>query len=422
MTLCCIGLNHNTATIALREQLAFGPDIVVAALRSVCQLPAVTEAVIVSTCNRTELYLATTGEVSPVLQSVRVWLAEFQDIALPDIRAYLYEHTAQAAVEHLLVVACGLDSLILGEPQVLGQVKSAFQTAQNAGYTGQLLQRLFQHAFSTAKQVRSETGIGAHPVSVAFAAVHLARQIFTTLREQSALLIGAGDTISLAARHLHQQAIGELVVANRTLASAAALAREHQAQALGLTSVARQLARFDIVISATASPLPIIGKGAVEQAIRARRHRPILMIDLAVPRDIEPEIADLPDIYLYRVDDLQDVIRENQRSRQVAAEQARTMVAAQVAGFIAWQNSLDAVDRIRDYRAQAEATRDAVLAKAQHLLAQDKPAPEVLTYLAHTLTNKLLHAPSEQLRQAASQGQDQILVAADTLFQLNRRH
>ncbi len=422
MTLCCIGLNHNTASIALREQLAFGPDIVVAALRSVCQLPAVTEAVIVSTCNRTELYLATTGEADPALQSVQAWLAEFQGMVLTDIRAYLYEHTAQAAVEHLLVVACGLDSLILGEPQILGQVKSAFQTAQSAGYTGQLLQRLFQHAFSTAKQVRSETGIGAHPVSVAFAAVHLARQIFTTLCEQSALLIGAGDTISLAARHLRQQAVGELVIANRTQASAAALAREHQAEALGLTSVARRLAQFDIVISATASPLPIIGKGAVEQAIRTRRHRPILIIDLAVPRDIEPEVADLPDIYLYHVDDLQDVIRENQRSRQVAAEQARTIVAAQVAGFVAWQNSLGAVDLIRDYRARAEATRDAVLAKAQHLLAQDKPAPEVLAYLAHTLTNKLLHVPSEQLRQAASQGQDQILAAADTLFQLNRRH
>ncbi len=422
MNLCCIGLNHTTASIALREQLAFGPDIVVAALRSVCQLSVVSEAVIVSTCNRTELYLATEGDASAAAQQVQSWLADFQGMPLPEISAHLYCHHAEEAIEHLLVVACGLDSLILGEPQILGQVKGAFQTARNAGYTGQWLQRLFQHAFSTAKQVRSETGIGAHPVSVAFAAVHLARQIFTALREQSALLIGAGATISLAARHLRQQAIGELVIANRTLASATSLAHEHQAQAMGLTSVARQLARFDIVLSATASPLPIIGKGAVEQALKARRHRPMLLIDLAVPRDIEPEVAALPDIYLYRVDDLQDVIRENQRSRQVAAAQARTIVAAQVAEFVTWQNSLGAVDRIRDYRARAESTRDAVLAKAQRLLAQGKPAPEVLTYLAHTLTNKLLHAPSEQLRQAASQGQEQILVAADTLFQLNRKH
>ena len=408
--------------MALREQLVFGPDIVVAALRSVCQLPAVTEVVIVSTCNRAELYVATAGDIKSAVQAVQTWLAEFQGIALSDIGPHLYVHIAQHAAEHLLMVACGLDSLILGEPQILGQVKSAFQTAQSAGYTGQLLQRLFQHAFSTAKQVRSETGIGAHPVSIAFAAVHLARQIFTDLRAQSALLIGAGDTISLAARHLRQQAIGELVIANRTRASATALAREHQAQTLGLTSVARRLARFDIVISATASPLPIIGKGAVEQALKVRRHCPVLMIDLAVPRDIEPEVADLPDIYLYHVDDLQDVICENQRSRQLAAEQARIIVTAQVAEFVAWQNSLGAVDLIRDYRARAEATRDAVLAKAQHLLAQNKPASEVLTYLAHTLTNKLLHVPSQQLRQAASQGQDQILVAADTLFQLNRKH
>ena len=421
MTISVLGLNHTTAPVAIRERLAFGPDIVVAALRSLCQLTGVEEAVIVSTCNRTELYVSTDGEPDPVPQAVMGWLARFQGLALAEITPYLYHHQAEQTIEHVLAVASGLDSLILGEPQILGQVKTAYQTAQQAGYTGKLLQRLFQHAFSTAKQVRSDTSIGEHPVSVAFAAVRLAQQIFTDLREQTALLIGAGDTIALTARHLRQQGVGHLMIANRTLASAHVLATECEAEAIGLTSVASRLSQVDIVVSATASPLPIIGKGSVEQALKARRHRPILMVDLAVPRDIEPEVAALRDIYLYSVDDLQDVIQENRRSREAAAEQARAIVAVQVAEFMAWKGSLVAVDVIQDYRAQAEVLRDSVLHKAQRMLQAGKPANEVLDYLAYTLTNKLLHVPSEQMRQAGSAGQQDVLAAANTLFQLKRK-
>ena len=421
MTISVLGLNHTTAPVAIRERLAFGPDIVVAALRNLYQLTSVAEAVIVSTCNRTELYVSTEGEPDHVTQTIIEWLAAFQGLALAEITPYLYHHQAEQAIEHVLMVASGLDSLILGEPQILGQVKTAFQTAQQAGYTGKLLQRLFQHAFSTAKQVRHETSIGKHPVSVAFAAVRLAQQIFTDVREQTALLIGAGDTMALAARHLRQQGVGHLIIANRTLVSVQALAAECGAEAIGLTHVASRLPQVDIVISATASPLPIIGKGAVEQALKARRHRPMLMIDLAVPRDIEPEVAGLRDIYLYSVDDLQGVIQENRRSREAAATQAQTIVAAQVAEFMAWQDSLVAVDMIRQYRAQAEALRDQVLHKARRMLQAGKPADEVLDYLANTLTQKIVHAPSEQMRQATRANQQDVLAAANTLFQLKNR-
>ena len=420
MTIRVLGLNHSTAPVAIRERLAFGPDILVAALHSVCQLPAVEEAVIVSTCNRTELYVSTDAEQEKVPQTMKAWLAKYQGLTLAEITPYIYHYQAEQAIEHVLMVASGLDSLILGEPQILGQVKTAYQTAQQAGHTGKIIQRLFQHAFSTAKQVRSETSIGEHPVSVAYAAVRLAQQIFTDVREQTALLIGAGDTIALAARHLRQQGIGQLMIANRTLANAHPLATECEAEAIGLTSVASRLSQVDILISATASPLPVIGKGAVEQALKARRHRPILMVDLAVPRDIEPEIATLRDIYLYSVDDLQHVIQENRRSRQAAAEQARLIVAEQVAEFMAWQRSLVAVEVIQHYRAQAEALRDEVHHKAQRMLQAGKSADEALAYLAHTLTNKILHVPSEQMRQAASTGQEEVLTVANTLFQLNR--
>lgn len=420
MALSVLGLNHTTAPVALRERLAFGPDIVESALHSLCQLPEVAEAVIISTCNRTELYLSADQEPEIVTQAVIAWLATFQGIPVAEITPNIYGYQDQQAVEHILAVASGLDSLILGEPQILGQVKTAYQTAQQAGCTGKLLQRLFQHAFSTAKQVRSDTRIGEHPVSVAYAAVRLAQRIFTDLGEQTALLIGAGDTIELAARHLQQQTIGHLIIANRTLSNAQPLASECGAEAIGLTSIASRLSEVDILISATASPLPVIGKGAVEQALKARRHSPILMVDLAVPRDIEPEVATLCDIYLYSVDDMQNVIQENRRSREVAAEQARAIVADQVAEFVAWQESLAAVEVIQEYRTQAEGLRDEVLQKAQRMLQAGKPAKAVLDYLAHTLTNKILHVPSEQMRQAASQGQQDILAVANTLFQLNK--
>jgi glutamyl-tRNA reductase len=415
MPLLAIGLNHTTAPVSIRERVTFGPDIIVAALRGLSELPGVHEAVILSTCNRTEIYCHADDAA---YEQTREWLAGFHGLSIEDIAPYLYVHEGSKVIDHLLCVSSGLDSLVLGEPQILGQVKLAFQTARDAGRTGKMLTRLFQHAFATAKQVRTDTAIGDSPVSVAFAAVSLARQIFADLSQQSALLIGAGETVELAARHLAQNGIGRIIVANRTLARAQELAHQFDAAAISLTEISSHLADADIVIASTASPVPILGKGAVESALKRRRHQPMFMVDIAVPRDIEAEVADLEDVYLYTVDDLDEVIQGNLRSRQEAAEQAREIIEFQVAEFLAWMRSLDAVGLIQDYRQQANQIRDEVLAKAQRMVQSGKPADEALDFLAQTLTNKLLHTPSAQLREAGSNGRHELLDAANALFQL----
>ncbi len=415
MKLLAVGLNHKTAPIEVRERLTFGPDIIAGALRDLKGRQGVHEAVVLSTCNRTELYCAVAdgGE-----ETVRAWLGGFHGIESDRLDPYLYAYAERDAIVHLLRVASGLDSMVLGEPQILGQVKNAFQTAADCTATGKLLCRLFQHAFSVAKTVRTDTAIGSSPVSVAFAAVSLARQIFSDLSKQTALLIGAGETIELAARHLHQNGIGRIVVANRTVERAHELAAQFDGFAIALTEIGNHLAEADIVISSTASPLPVLGKGAVERALKARRRRPMFMVDIAVPRDIEPEVASLSDVYLYTVDDLQGVIDEGLRSRQEAAVQAEEIIAFHAEEFMAWLRSLDAAGLIQDYRQRAEQLRDEVLERAQRQLESGKSPAEVLSFLAHTLTNKLLHAPSSRLRQAARDGDAEILEAANELFQL----
>jgi glutamyl-tRNA reductase len=413
MALLTLGLNHKTAPVDIRERVAFGPDIIVAALRGLLEQPRVDEAVILSTCNRTEIYCRAEDP-----EQVSGWLARFHGLELETIAPYLYRHGEQESVRHLLRVASGLDSMVLGEPQILGQVKSAYQTACDAGATGKLLGRLFQHSFTVAKQVRTDTAIGRSPVSVAFAAVSLARQIFADLSKQTALLIGAGETIELAARHLVQQGIGRIIVANRTVERAHNLANQFGGYAIALTEIHAHLAEADIVISSTASPLPVLGKGAVESALKKRRHRPMFMVDIAVPRDIEAEVGSLKDVYLYTVDDLQEVIEENMRSRQEAAQAAQEIIDLHTEEFMGWLRSLDAVNMIQDFRRQTEALRDEVLERALGQLRGGKSAEESLRFLAHTLTNKFLHAPSSRLRQASSEGELSLLQAAETLFRL----
>ena len=415
MALLALGLNHKTAPVDIRERVTFGPDIIVGALRSLSEHPGVEEAVILSTCNRTELYC--------VLQDVEQeeisqWLSEFHGLELETISPYLYSHGNRESVIHLLRVACGLDSMILGEPQILGQVKQAYQTANDAAIAGKLLGKLFQHTFTVAKQVRTDTAIGQSPVSIAFAAVSLARQIFSDLSRQTALLIGAGETVELAARHLHQHGIGRIIVANRTLERAHDLANQFNGYAIALTEIPAHLAEADIVISSTASPLPILGKGTVESALKKRKHQPIFMVDIAVPRDIEAEVSHLDDVYLYTVDDLQEVIQENMRSRQEAAEQAQEIVDLHADEFIGWLRSLDAVGMIQDYRRQACRMSDEVLERALKQLRNGKTPEQAMQFLAHTLTNKLLHTPSSQIRQAGFSGQTELLEAANTLFQI----
>ncbi|HID44888.1 MAG TPA: glutamyl-tRNA reductase [Chromatiaceae bacterium] len=417
MTLLVLGLNHTTAPVDIRERITFGPDIIVGALRTLIETEGASEAIILSTCNRTEVYCYGCNLQPDRLQG---WLARFHGLKTGDLTPYLYLHQEHKAVEHLLRVASGLNSLVLGEPQILGQVKSAWQTASDTGTVGKILGRLFQHSFSAAKQVRTDTAIGDSPVSVAFAAVSLSKQIFSDLSQQTAMLIGAGETIELTARHLQQQSIGQIIVANRTVAKAHELAEQFGGYAISLTEISTHLPEADIVISSTASPVPILGKGAVESALKQRRHQPMFMVDIAVPRDIEAEVKSLQDVYLYTVDDLEEVIQENLKSRQQAAEQAAEIIELKTTEFMGWLRSLDAVEMIQNYRGQANAIKQETLKKALRMLEKGSTPEQTLEFLANTLTNKLLHTPSSQLREAGSCGHQELLEAATTLFQLDK--
>jgi glutamyl-tRNA reductase len=415
MAIIAIGINHKTAPVEIRERVSFAPDRLPQALRDLVACPHVKEAAILSTCNRTELYCGLDEVDDRVIID---WLTEYHALGGQDLLPYIYNHPDQYAVRHMLRVASGLDSMVLGEPQILGQMKQAFATATDAGTVGKLLGRLFQHTFAVAKQVRTDTAIGSSPVSVAFAAVSLAKQIFTNFPQHTALLIGAGETVELTARHLKESGIGRMIIANRTVERAHQLAAEFNAYAISLTEIPTHLAEADIVISSTASPLPILGKGAVETAIKSRKHRPILMVDIAVPRDIEPEVSELEDVYLYTVDDLQEIIQEGLKSRQEAAKQAEDIIDTQVSRFMGWLKSLDAVSTICAYREAAEAYRKTELEKARKQLATGTDPAKVLEQLAHNLTNKLIHNPSSQIRQAGFDGRVELIDAARELFNL----
>jgi len=417
MSLHTLGINHKTAPIDIRERLVFAPDSVEPALGELITLTGVDEAAILSTCNRTELYfdLDQDDREGAILE----WLSDYHRVDPPELQPYLYRHRDETSVRHLLRVACGLDSLVLGEPQILGQLKSAYQHAAQAGTAGRLLSRLFQHTFAVAKQVRTDTAISANPVSVAFAAVGLAKQIFGELEDQTALMIGAGETVELALRHLHANGIGRVLVANRSQERADNLARQYGGEGIVLTDIARRLAETDIVISSTASPLPVLGKGAVERALKIRKHRPIFMVDIAVPRDIEPEVGRLDDVYLYTVDDLQQVVEDNYQSRREAANEAERVIEVQVHNFMGWLRAQDAVGTIRAFREHAASIQEEVLARAQRMHAQGKPADEVMAYLAHTLTNKLTHNPTSALNQAGRDGRLELIEAAQELFKLD---
>jgi glutamyl-tRNA reductase len=396
MYLLASGINHKTAPLEIREQAVIAAEDVVDALRDITTNGTAVEAAILSTCNRTELYCSLLGDDGD--HAIR-WFWENYQPATIDIRPYLYKHRGADAVRHAFRVACGLDSMVLGEPQILGQMKEAFATAHGAGATGKFLNRLFQHTFSVAKRVRTDTAIGASAVSVAYAAVSLARQIFSHLSEKTALLIGAGDMIELCARHLREQGVHRMIIANRTLERARALADPLGAMPISLAEMPPRLSEADIVISSTASQLPILGKGAVESALKLRRHRPMFMVDIAVPRDIETEVADLSDVYLYTIDDLKDVVHENLQSRLQAAREAEIIIDTQVTRFMRWLKSLEAVPKIRALRETAYALREQELERARRRLARGEDPQVVMARLAHALTNKLMHAPTTALRQ-----------------------
>lgn len=413
MSLIALGVNHQTCPVAVRERLAVGRDEVPAAL-SELSAAGLAGAAVISTCNRTEIVAEGSEDASA---AIRAWLARRGSLDGSRLDEFLYEHRDAEAARHLFRVASGLDSMVLGEPQILGQVKEAYQLARAAGTLGGSLERLFQHAFSVAKRVRTETRIGANPVSVAFAAVRLAQRVYADLAGVSVLLVGAGDTIELAARHLAESGVRRLVIANRTLKNAEALALRFGARAIGLADLAAQLSEADIVITSTASREPVVSRAMIEHAIRQRRHRPMLIVDLGVPRDVEPAAADLADVFLYAVDDLARVIEDNLRSRREAAREADAIIDLSVEHFLAWLRGRDGHGVLRGVRERAERERDALVARALADLAAGHDAAETIKRLAHGLTNRLLHTPTVNLRAAAGDGDLELLRAAERLFE-----
>ncbi len=414
MPLIALGINHRTASLEVRERVAFAPDQMILSLQQGRDASGADNLAILSTCNRTELYA--TGSVDH--RALLAWLVTHHNLAEQALDASYYAHENAAAVQHMMKVASGLDSMVLGEPQILGQMKSSYAVAQKAGTADGLLSQVFQGVFATAKRVRSETAIGQNPVSVAYAAVSLAQRIFSSMKEVTALLIGAGETVELLARHLREQGVGDIIVANRTLARAQEMAEIFSAEAILLSEIPEHLHRADIVISSTASQLPILGKGAVESALKQRKHRPIFMVDIAVPRDIEPQVAQLDDVYLYTVDDLKEVIEANLRHREDAAGQAEVIIEQGVSN---WKNQLrgqQAVGTIRAFRDNLGALRDAELDKALAAIAQGQSAEQVLRQLAHGLTNKFLHVPTTRLKKAGEQGDSDYVRWAHDLFDL----
>ena len=415
MTLLALGINHKTAPVSLRERVTFSPDTLDQALNSLLRQPLVQGGVVLSTCNRTELYLSV-EEQENLKEQLVAWLCDYHQLSEEEVRQSLYWHHDNEAVSHLMRVASGLDSLVLGEPQILGQVKKAFAESQRGHSVSGELERLFQKSFSVAKRVRTETDIGASAVSVAFAACTLARQIFESLADLNVLLVGAGETIELVARHLREHRVKHMMIANRTRERAQALADEVGAEVITLPEIDARLADADIIISSTASLLPIIGKGMVERALKARRNQPMLLVDIAVPRDIEPEVGKLSNAYLYSVDDLHSIIQNNLAQRKAAAIQAETIVAQESTNFMAWLRSQGAVEMIRDYRAQADNVRNEMEARALAAIAQGADVQAVIHELAHKLTNRLIHAPTKSLQQAAQSGDvEKLHILRDTL-------
>lgn len=419
MALLLLGINHTTASIALREKVAFPPERVEQALAQLRELPVVNEAVIVSTCNRTELYLdCETLDADLSKQAVLTWLADFHALAVDEVQASSYAFFDDQVVRHLMRVSSGLDSMVLGEPQILGQIKSAFAVSREFKAVGPALSRTFQDGFSVAKQVRTDTAIGQNPVSVAFAAVTLSERIFSDLSQLSVLLIGAGKTIELVATHLHDRGVRKLVVANRTLDNALEIAGKFGAHGTLLSEIPEQLIEADMVVSSTNSQLPLLGKGTVESALRKRKHKPMLLVDLAVPRDIEEEVGGIADAYLYSIDDIAEVIEDGVKSREEAAAQAQEIIDNGVREHLRQQRALNAVSTLKAFRTQAESVREAELARALKQLEAGDTPEQALTALARGLTNKLIHAPTVQMKAASAEGREDELRLIRSIYEL----
>jgi len=434
MALVLIGINQNTANIEMREKVAFPPKIVESALAEIYALPPIREVVIVSTCNRTEIYLdfvegdseapagdtlAQNRQLLDRQSQVVSWLSKFHDLEASELEQCSYSYASEDVVRHLMKVSCGLDSMVLGEPQILGQIKSAYAVSKDQQVVEQSLGRAFEEAFSIAKQVRTDTAIGENPVSVAYAAVTLAERIFSDLPSLSVLLIGAGRTIELVVKHLVEKGVNQIVVANRTLDNALEIANRFDAHGVLLCDIPEQLIKADIVVSSTNSQLPLLGKGAVERALKQRKHKPMLLVDLAVPRDIEAEVSEIADAYLYSIDDISDVIEDGVKSRADAAAQAESIIERGVEDYRKALRSLNAVSTLRALRDKADAIRKGELERALKALEKGESAEAVVSSLARSLTQKLVHSPSVQMKKASAAGRDELLELTAELFELS---
>ncbi|SEN36959.1 glutamyl-tRNA reductase [Nitrosomonas marina] len=415
MQLFAFGINHNTAPLDVREQVTFPENAMEDALHDLAGRNQIKEAAIVSTCNRTEVYCSTDKP-----EEAMSWLADFHHLSANDLEPYLYKLMREHAVKHAFRVASGLDSMVLGEPQILGQLKSAVKSAENAGTLGMLLHKLFQHTFYVAKEVRTSTEIGTNSVSMAAAAARLAERIFGEISEQRVLFIGAGEMIDLCASHFASRNPQNITVANRTIERAQALSKRFNARAITLADLPEQLALHDIVITCTASPLPILGKGMVERAIKTRKHRPIFIVDLAVPRDVETEVSELDDVFLYYVDDLSDIVKEGMDARQSAVAQAETIIDNNVIDFMRWLETRELVPTIRALRDQGERYRRHELERASKLLAKGEDPMKVMESLSQGLMNKFLHVPSSSLNHANAAEREQLVELVNRLYQLHR--
>jgi glutamyl-tRNA reductase len=406
-----IGLNHRSAPLAVREKAAFDPERQGDAVAALATQPGVSEAVLVSTCNRTEVYCRADDAATP-----RAWLEAEGVKAGVALAPHLYAHAGDDAVRHAFRVACGLDSMVLGEPQILGQVKKAVRVAENAGSLGTLLSRLFQQTFAVAKEVRSSTGLGAQSISMASAALKLAQNVFGDFSRSNLLLIGVGEMIELGATYFAAQHPRTIVVANRTVSRGVAFAERFGASAIALSEVPDRLAEFDIVLTGTASTLPILGKGLLERAIKARRRRPMFIVDFAVPRDVEAEVSELPDVFLYTVDDLGKIVQQGEEARRAASEEAEAIVSRSVAAFRVWQASRGSVPAIVELRRKADLYREGELAKARNRIARGEDPAAVLEAFAQALTNKFLHHPTQALSRAEEEERAALERAIEKLY------
>lgn len=414
MKLLVLGVNHETAPVDIREKVSFSPAQVQEALSELKSQGLANESVILSTCNRTEIY-TTLKSQSP--EKIRAWLHEYFELKEDSINSFLYEYVDIEAIKHMMRVSSGLNSLVLGEPQILGQIKDAYNLAHKSDSVHQTLDALFQYIFKTAKQVRTDTAIGSSPVSVAFSAVALSKQFFGKLEDQTALLLGAGETVELVARHLKESHIGKLIIANRTLSKAHQLTESLGGYAISLHEIDDHLHEADIVIASTASPTPILETEMVKNALKKRRNKPMFMVDIAVPRDIEPAIGDFSDTYLYTVDDLQEIIEENKRSRKDAALEAEEIVELQAESFMAQYQATQQVSPIiQRYRQHAYNLKDHALQDALHHLDNGGDPKELLTKLANQLTNKILHTSTTNLHHAGLNGQKEVVQAAEQIL------